>query len=730
MAYYRKRENEKKRRKERRRVDEAYRERRNAIDAASRRRKAKTADQRPFVGCDGEGVRRGDMCEYVLFRMGGRELYHADERRLTTPELLQFIVDHPSQDDILVGFAFGYDINNILRDVPRERVTEKELSRLERVLAQTKAYTEGVTNPYDGFRWTWLNFDGYPQFGVSYMPRNHLRVCVAERLLDPATGQTFLRAKPKSVRTIYDVFGLFAASFLKTIADWEIGPEHWEGIKRMKDDRANFAGITDQIRSYCALECRLLADLMTAFRTVSLEAGIQPRNWAGAGKLAAALLTRHDVITRAEAIKFCPPEMITLAHEAYYGGRFEVTRIGEIAEPVTEHDINSAYPSAMRELPCLVHGRWIKTTGRELTRLLNEGRGNELFIAPVRFRHFGEPHLCGLPFRSDKGKLSWPECGRGVYWSPELRSAQKLGGLDIRCSAGYLYKRNCACRSFPWIEPLYEKRRKLGGSTKGKPIKLGLNSLYGKLAQRIGSPKWANIVHAGLITAITRSRLNEAIKLAGDQRRVVMIATDAIYTTGGPIEGLPIGKLIGQWGKKRFSRLFIVRPGLYWPPKPKTRAWKLKSRGLSSSRLEAYVPAFQSLWRGYLKSEIKLKDRPYGWGSKRGIRLPMATVPVTLELFCSLRLALHEGKPERACQWIERTHNMSFSWHDKRDPYPALSPDGKSLFTKPIYGSTDEASHSYDAISGKLNRASFAEVWDRIELEDHPDMIDMGPPFV
>jgi hypothetical protein len=723
LAYLRKREREAERRKERLRADPEYRKRRAAIDAKAdaKRRRDQPASERPFTGCDGEGIRRGAECSYALFRMGERELY-AGDRRLETPDLLAFILDHP-RDELLVGFAFEYDVNNILFDVPRVRAKPDRPSRLERVLAQSMAYVEGSAAPYRGHGWTWLDFDGHPTYGVIYLPRNYLRVCLASR--DPKTGR--LAAAPGSVRTIYDVFGNYQTSFLATLHDWLIGAEHWERIKQNKAGRADFSTITPEIKRYCALECSLLADLMEQFRAVTIEAGIRPKRWNGAGKLAAALLTQHGVITRQDVAKFVPPDVRELARQSYFGGRFEITRVGEICEPVYEHDINSAYPAAMQSLPCLAHGRWIETSGKALTARLADPTA--LFIAPAKFAHAWDAHLCGLPHRDPKGKIYWPKMGIGVFWSPEMRSAMMLGA-KIECSRGWLYEKACSCKPFAWAERLFDIRRKLGKSLKGKPLKLALNSLYGKLVQRVGSPRWANIVWGSLITATTRAAINHAISLAGASR-VIMIATDAVYVTGGPIAGLDVGKRLGQWGRKRYARLTIVKPGFYWPPKPRTRAWRLRSRGMPGKVLEGYVPAFQKAWRAYLAEEKRRSTDRYVWGGERGIippKAPRATVDITLPIFVSLRLALHEGRPELGCQWIERTKSQSFNWTDKRAG-ATFSPDGKSLILGAKNGNQIDPSSSYDAATGKLG-VTMLDAWGQIEFEAMPDPIDTGPPFV
>jgi hypothetical protein len=104
----------------------AYRARQRELGLADTTRKNKIAENkawksrrrlnRPFIGCDGEGAGTDDQGRqnYLLFRMGDRELYTG--QRLKTSEILDFICDHP-KGGILVGFAFGYDTTMILRDL-------------------------------------------------------------------------------------------------------------------------------------------------------------------------------------------------------------------------------------------------------------------------------------------------------------------------------------------------------------------------------------------------------------------------------------------------------------------------------------------------------------------------------------------------------------------------------------------------------------------------------------
>lgn len=723
-ALARKRERANARRKERRASEDGFTERETKArrgrrqpskEMRQRQRSKRRAifDGRPFVGCDGEGVGHPPQRhEYRLFRMGERELFN-NNAELSTAQLLKFITDHPDPTDILVGFAFDYDVSMIIRDLPADRLAQ--LHKPQTMI------DEGIThddqgrpiNPYE-HGWTWCKV-GLITYGLQYIPRNHFKVCIGTVVELTGVAREFYKAdfrtfpQPGSERTIYDSWGNFQGSFLSALNRWNVGAKHWEAIAKGKAGRERFVRITDSIRRYCRIECELLADMMTAFRSACLDAGIRPRTWNGAGKLAKALMHEHGVIKardtkRSKGLESMVPKgLLDMAHEAYYGGRFEITRCGLIDRQVTQDDINSAYPAAMQSLPCLIHGKWRKAGGSELQR----SRG--LYVANVHFSHPRETFLCGLPFRSHKdGRLSWPREGRGVYWSPEIRSAQQLGAR-ITLGAGWLYEKRCDCKPLEWVQGLYLARLAIGKDTKGVPLKLGYNSIYGAWAQRVGRPPFANPIYAGLCTALTRTTLNKAIAQAGP-RNVVMIATDAIYTIGRPPR-LPIGNQLGQWDRKVYRSLFIVRPGLYWPPKPRSKAWALRSRGLGVKYFTPLVPTFRRRWGQFAR---------HG-----GLIPPIVAVDVTT--FVGTRLALHLGDVGRACNWITRPVHIRFE-SDGGGKRRVLGWEGRAQLLGSLAGDPAQRSAAYRA--GRL--IDTAQLWedDRLYLEAQPDPIDMGPPFV
>jgi hypothetical protein len=648
--------------------------------------KTRKAKSRPFVGCDGEGAGTDELGRqnYLLFRMGERELYTGS--RLTTDELLEFICAQPP-GGILVGFAFGYDVTMILRDLPDEQ---------KRRLFEPKDFSPG----HSPFVW-------YHEFDVDYLPKQYLKVRRVKRIRDPQTGQVRRVGVKGSTRIIYETFGFFQKSFLKVCKEFDVGSaDQLATLDKNKSARGDDTWqISDEERAYCALECDLLAELMVKLREYCYAADIHPKSWNGAGKLAKALLAKHKAPTFAKINEWVPQEVRDLANMAYYGGRFEITRTGLIDGKIYESDIGSAYPDGMRHLPCLEHGTWTKAKPAELRAHTG------LFVAAVTFNRQvegdGRGQLGGFPIRSKEGHLYWPLRGGGIYWSPEIHSAERLG-FNVRYKGGWLYHNHCDCKPFDWIEPLFDYRRSIGKSGPGYPIKLGVNSLYGAQAQRVGAGKYANMVYAGLTTALTRTRLNEAICAVGE-RNIVMLATDGVYSTI-PIPGLDVGDRLGQWEVVELNGLFIVQPGLYWCPEKRKR----KSRGLSGKFFEepGRTEGFENAWSDYLAAQ------------NSGLAVPFPSVSVPVPGFIGLRLAQARGKPELAGCWTNDYRSISFDYGNKRRGHvvaaghivTGIKPGSPGLVSLPH--------RDFLAAGG-------AEPWEaaRLMLEEQPDYVDLGIPF-
>jgi hypothetical protein len=132
-----------------------------------------------------------------------------------------------------------------------------------------------------------------------------------------------------------------------------------------------------------------------------------------------------------------------------------------------------------------------------------------------------------------------------------------------------------------------------------------MNSIYGKLAQSIGKPKFQNWIWAGMITSGTRAMILDFIGLHKDRNNVLAIATDGIYTRERIVPPKPrdtgtfhLKKPLGGWEEKIYPRgMFFARPGIYWPLSPtETEINEMRARGLGRSVLVKNYRAIAGAW--------------------------------------------------------------------------------------------------------------------------------------
>jgi hypothetical protein len=197
--------------------------------------------------------------------------------------------------------------------------------------------------------------------------------------------------------------------------------------------------------------------------------------------------------------------------KSYYGGRFEVFFHGTFHGTAYEYDINSAYPKIMSQLPCPFHGQYVQGKGRpdNARKLAVEPgfgieRGQTLCLALVTVEG-SHLRIGTLPHRLKDGGIIFPYVTKGWYWLHEIEAAQRAGCIDNIVWHEWAAYIPCDCPPpLAWIERLYLDRIALGEAGKNSPNgvakKLGYNSIYGKMAQSVGDPKYGNPIYASLIT--------------------------------------------------------------------------------------------------------------------------------------------------------------------------------------------------------------------------------------
>lgn len=603
--------------------------------------KAHAKGAREFAGFDGEGWEGWDGGEighnlYIL-RAGGHELYTG--KPLHTAEVFDWLTGLP-REFYYVGFALGYDLTMILRGLPRERFLKLH-NRQGRTFGDRDIVVPVDWGP---FRLDWI---------------------VGKRFAVWRADDTKKRFQ------VEDVVGCFQCSFAKAIRDWEVAsPKELAFIEDMKGRRAKFDDVSqreqglDLIRRYNDLECVLLSRMMERVRDACDAQKIRPTSWFGAGQLAQALLRKNRA---RDYMQTFDPAFQSAADAAYYGGFFDTSRVGYFPE-MYEYDISSAYPHIMRELPCLAHAKVSHMNGRAPgdRRLLRvrwepwEGVTPTWGAFPLRHRT-GERFLSGdeVAFRDyvqaqkfTPGTLYYPLHGEGWYWDSEVLAVAERGEYNVSVLDAYTLTPLCDCEPFSWIPELYEYRKKLGKSGQGMVLKLGMNSLYGKLAQSVGRPRFANVVYAGMITSGTRAMIHDTIRKAGPEN-VCMVATDAVYSRTR-IEGLCVGNGLGEWEEKECGPYIVILPGLHYP----ADASRLKTRSIPASVIRQALSRIEAHW----------------YSSNR-----WESIQFHLPAFISCQLAYQLGRDSLAGQWVDLPRSIRFGSPDKRIIPDTLSGDSVPL---------------------------------------------------
>lgn len=526
-------------------------------------------EERPFLSWDGEGYNVWEVSstgtarfvhKYCLFGSSDGECITGID--LSTQECFSLLLrkrqEHPSH--IHVAFSFDYDVNMMLRDVPRWA-----LKRLRR----------------NG----WVVWSGYR---IEHRPKKWLS-------LSATVG-----GRKISIR-VYDLFSFFSCSFVAALEQYYPECEHLVQIRKGKLRRSNFGyGELEYVRSYWTVEQTAMVELAGRLRSVLYSAGIRISSWHGPGAIATFLYKKHrtnSVLGRTENL-----EIENASRHAYAGGRFELFRCGHYEGPVYSYDINSAYPYAISGLPDMVTGRWRHVTDPfEMRAIIDDGTTRLGYIKidwhpPYEWVEQAIYNAMPMPLwhRAPNGTVSYPPLVQNWYHIGETEWAVFQDELHRTLLEAWIYEDD-GSYPFEWVAETYEQR--LAWKQQGNPaewaLKLGLNSLYGKTAQRVGwdqqkmlPPSWHQLDWAGLDTSTCRSMLYPGMMEAFREGSLLSVETDSIFSTK-PLTDLPngLGSGLGQWKESRYEGITLLQSGMYWLKE--NGEWKPpKSRGIPRERLD------------------------------------------------------------------------------------------------------------------------------------------------
>ncbi|MCH7561668.1 MAG: DNA polymerase, partial [Thaumarchaeota archaeon] len=279
-----------------------------------------------------------------------------------------------------------------------------------------------------------------------------------------------------------------------------------------------------KIRKYCIQDCIYTKELATHWIKVFHDAfEFYPQRFISSGYLAEKVLINNKI--NIPLFSEIPYPINEFAWKSYFGARFEILKRGFIG---TAHlyDINSAYPYVLANIPDITKGKW-----RRAKKILGNAK---LGFFKIQCDIPDCKYIPPFAFRTNK-KLIFPSGKFVTYCTLAELQACKDNSL-YRILESYQFLPTCNIYPYKeFIENLYKKRLELkqNNNPLQLPLKVILNSIYGKTAQRVGN-KIGNLfspVIASTITGTTRAMLYEFVQKYGIEDDVVSFATDSIITT-------------------------------------------------------------------------------------------------------------------------------------------------------------------------------------------------------
>lgn len=585
-----------------------------------RKRKSGKKVRRPIVGVDCETNSNG----VVLFLAASEDKqisYRYDAAGLGLETILDWILSAVS-GKIGFGYFFDYDVNQIIAKLPP--IHQGQLAETGRVM--------------------WRDY--------------YFRHIPTKR---------FELRKDKRSAVIWDPSSWAQCSFIRTCDDWKLGTEAERDLVRaMKAKRGDFDDSSEsELVAYTTLECSLLCEWVRRILELHEECNIHLRAYSGPGSTASAMV-------RASGWK--PPEVPddiqVIAESAFFGGRSEISRIGPAAGPIYGYDLNSAYPAGIAKLPEIRDARWYRTKRYDpglwgfWKVTWKQPKTSCWGLFPVRGAL--------LPAGKRSISLLYPTEGIGWFHSDEVAAAMAVAPDCIDIIDGRVI--HPMGKPFEWVEETAMRRMayKAAKDERAFPLKVGLNSIYGKLAQHSGTHPLQCMVYAAAVTAGTRGALLQAVYPHGHD--VLLMATDGILSTV-PLD-LPIGTTMGTWEAEQYDDAWMLQAGVYWA------GGKKRTRGIDARSLE--LAAVEDLWGRR--------------GTRGELRLPTRRV-------LSYRLCAAQGKLQQTGTWVDTERTVRFHPAPRRRSFRRL---GNAMLTIPALVADYREQARLDALMLALDGGTFA----------------------
>jgi hypothetical protein len=429
-------------------------------------------------------------------------------------------------------------------------------------------------------------------WSIRYAPRKYLQVT---------------HIPTKRTCQLWDVIGFFQSSFESSLESWLDVKD--DVIAKGKKSRNTFqAKNLEFIIAYCNTELVYFEQLMQALWLALYNAGFKLNRWDGSGAIAAFLFNSHGMAVY-KGSEEDQAEHYDKARSAYAGGRFELFQPGDYEQTVYNYDINSAYPYAICQLPPFTRLEHIdnlvgyRISDYDLCYVKYNKMNGETWFNPSP----GRIH----PFfhRTSGQSVCYPPIREGWVWGVEVNTARSCD-CEVEVTDVYHWHDN-GDRPWMWVSKLFDWRKQLKaeGNSAEKAIKLGINSLYGKMVQQKGwhdgepIPKTHQLYMGGWVTAKCRSMVFAAMQL--DPNAIIAVETDGIYSTR-PLP-LPCGDKLGEWEVTVYESMTYCQSGMYFGTKDGKEIAKYRGLDRNTLKREAVLNAYERYGQKKKGANLKVK---------------------------------------------------------------------------------------------------------------------------
>lgn len=646
-----------------------------------------------FVSIDTEGVEIDGIMRTISVSYG-REDGRSDSLSappgewLTGQETVRWLIDETTRVFVdtegierkpaHVSFHFGYDTAVIAKDFTDDLTLIYKATARNRNLLCNTAHHDGEEclklHRYDEHIQQLVITEGGENDVLAWHEPSELAIATSVKRRFYAEHRPFGDRMEMNRRLdIHDTGTAFIGGLEAVIDQWspELSTEQREAIrwgKAARKDGTFRSADVSLVEQYSEAECVAHARVCRQLLDSLTDAGhipMKPSELFGSGSIASAALGYYGVAPR--KLTMTSDQMVRgltvdqLPTMTYFGGLIETPVLGQLTEPVDGTDINSAYPAHMLSLPCMRegHGRWTSRPGSRVTEAPDGALGYVLASWIV-----DTPSTPPFLVRTKDALVRQPLTGSRVWVTlPEYQTAVAEFGTDVIAHHVVWYDQECECANpLAFLSDLYDKRAAIRVQMKaieiGHPeafktrtdwmllncqqmaIKLVINSIYGKFAQRRPSlGKYTNMHYASHITGCTRAQVRrQSWKREREGGTVVYTHTDSVLSIGGvPTDE---GSQLGAWGLEKQSHGFtVIQPGLA----VSIDGGKVASRGCGAKEFRTGVEEWLT--------RADLTQPPTEW--------PALEIKRTFML--GRRLAIFEGTPDLAGNFVARDFKPGFT---------------------------------------------------------------------